>query len=61
MRGVEEADEIPDRKKRGVAQTGACGMMQSVKRNVVVDYTEHFFLFERGKRGRKGGRAEKWF
>ena len=41
MGGVEEADEIPNRKKRGVAQTGACGMMQSVKRNVVVDYTEH--------------------
>ena len=31
MRGVEEADEISDRKKRSVAQAGTCWVMQSVK------------------------------
>ena len=41
MRGVEEADEIPDRKKRGVAQAGACEVISVSGRNFVIIHTEH--------------------
>ena len=41
MGGVEEADEIPDRKERGVAQAGTCGVISVSGRNFVINHTEH--------------------